>query len=112
MPEMHLKQPRLTYSACSSFTKNKERIQKFMQTRDTNYIYKNDLGKAYFQHDMAYGRYKDLAKRTESRKALRDKAFKIANNPKYNESERQLASMFYKFFDKKAEGSGFKSTSS
>ena len=51
MPEMHLKQPRFTYSTCDPFTKKKERIQKFMQTRITNYIYKNNLDKACFQHD-------------------------------------------------------------
>ena len=45
MPEMHLKQPRFTYSACGSFTKNKERIQEFKETRDTRYIYKNELDK-------------------------------------------------------------------
>ena len=64
MPEMHLKQPGFTYSACGPFTKNKQRIQKFMQTGDTNYIYKNELDKACFQHDMAYGHFKDLVKRT------------------------------------------------
>ena len=63
MPEMHLKQPGFTYSACVPLTKNKERIQKFVQTGNTNYIYKNDLDKAC--HDMAYGIYKDLTKRTE-----------------------------------------------
>ena len=52
MPGMHLKQPGLTYSACGPFTKNKERIQKFKETGDTNYIYKNELDKACFQHDM------------------------------------------------------------
>ena len=53
MPEMHLKQPGFTYSACGPFTKNKERIQKFKETGDTSYIYKNELDKACFQHDMA-----------------------------------------------------------
>ena len=53
MPEMHLRQPGFTYSACAPFTKNKQRIQKFMQMGDTNYIYKNELDKACFQHDMA-----------------------------------------------------------
>ena len=81
MPEMHLKHPDVTYRACGPFTKNKERIQKFMQTGNTNYIYKNDLDKACFQHDIAYGKYKDLTKRTESDKVLRDKALKIASNP-------------------------------
>ena len=57
--EMHLKQPGFIYSACGPFTKNKERIQKFKETGDTDYIYKNDLDKACFQHDMAYGDFKD-----------------------------------------------------
>ena len=64
MPEMHLKQSGFTYSACGPFTKNKDRIQKFKKTGDTNYIYKNELDKACFQHDMAYEDFKDLAKRT------------------------------------------------
>ena len=59
MPEMHLRQPRFTYSACGPFTKNKERIEKFMQSGNTDFIYKNELDKAYFQHDMAYGKSKD-----------------------------------------------------
>ena len=58
MPEMRLKQPGFTCSACGPFTKNKERIEKFMQTGNTNFIYKNELGKAYFQHDMAYAKQK------------------------------------------------------
>ena len=66
------------------FTKNKERIEKFMQAGNTDYIYKNDLDKACFQHDTAYGKYKDLAKRTQSDKVLTDKAFEIASNPKYD----------------------------
>ena len=100
MPEMHLKQPGFTYSACGPFTKNKERIQKFKETGDTSYIYKNKLDKACFQHDMAYGDFKDLARRTASDKVLRDKAFNIAKNPKYDGYQRGLASMVYKFFDK------------
>ena len=84
MPEMHLRQPGFTYSVCGPFTKNKQRIKKFMQTGDTNYIYKNELNKACFQHDMAYGKYKDLEKRTQSDKVFKDKAFAIADNPKYD----------------------------
>ena len=106
MPEMHLKQPGFTYSACGPFTKNKERIEKFMQTGNTDFIYKNELDRACFQHDMAYGKTKDLEKRTQSDKVLRDKAFKIAKNPKYDGYQRGLASMVYKFFDKKSSGSG------
>ena len=64
IPEMHLKQPGFSYNACGPFTKNKERIQKFKETGDTSYIYKNKLDKACFQHDMAYGNFKDLSRRT------------------------------------------------
>ena len=98
MPEMHLRQPGFTYSACGPFTKNKQRIQKFMQAGGTNYIYKNELDKACFQHDIAYGKCKDLKKRTQSDKVLKDKAFEIANNLKYDGYQRGLASVVYKFF--------------
>ena len=103
MPEMHLRQPGFTYSACGPFTKNKERIQKFKETGDTSYIYKNEL--ACFQHDMAYGDFKDLAKRTALDKVLRNKAFKIASDQKYDGYQKGLASMVYKVFDKKSQGS-------
>ena len=93
MPEMYLKQSGFTYSACGPFTKNKERIENFQETGDTSYIYKNELDKACFQHDMAYGDFKDLARRTASDKVLRDKAFNIAKNPKYDGYQRRLASM-------------------
>ena len=106
MPEMHLKQPGFTYSACEPFSKNKERIQKFKETGYTNHIYKNELDKACFQHDMAHGDFKDLARRTASDKTLRDKAFNIAKNPKYDGYQRGLRSMVYKCFDKKSAGSG------
>ena len=82
MPEMHLKEPGFTYSTCGPFTKNKERIEKFMQTGNTDFIYKNKLDQACFQHDTAYGKSKDLEKRTQSDKIWRDKAFKIASDPK------------------------------
>ena len=77
MPEMHLKQRGFTYSACGSFNKNKERIKKFKETRDKSYIYKNELDKACFQHDMAYGDFIDLKRRTASDKVLRDKVLSI-----------------------------------
>ena len=85
--------------------KNKERIQKFKQTGDSRYIYKNELDKACFQNDMAYGDFKDLKKRTAADKVLRDKRFNITKNPKYDGYQRELASMVYKFFDKKTKGS-------
>ena len=84
MPEMHLMQLGFTYSACGLFTKNKERTEKFVKTGNTDYIYKNELDRACFQHDMAYGKINYLEKRTQSEKVLRDKAFKIAKNPKYD----------------------------
>ena len=85
MPEMHLKRKTgFTQSACGLFTKNKERIQKFKETGDTSYIYKNELDKACFQHDMAYGDFKDIKRRTASDKILKNKAFSITKNPKYD----------------------------
>ena len=105
MPEMHLKQPGFTYSACGPFTKNKEKIQKLKEAGDMSYIYKNELDKACFQHDMAYGDFKYLARRTASDKVLSNKAFNIAKNPKYDGYQRGLASMVYKFFDKNSKES-------
>ena len=86
IPEMHLKQPGITYSACGPLTKNQERIQKFKETGDTNYIYKTELDKACFQHDM--------------------EILKISKKRKYDRYQRGLASMEYKFFGKKWTGSG------
>ena len=105
MPEMHLR-PQFVYSACGPFTRHKERIKKFKQTGDTRYIYRNDLDKACFQHDSAYADHKDLINRTKADKVLKDKAYDIASNPKYDGYQRGLASMVYKFFDKKSTGSG------
>ena len=106
MPEMHLRQPQFTYSACGPFTKHKQRIQKFKETGDTNYIYKNELDKACFAHDAAYSDSKDLTKRTAADKILRNRAFNIAKDPKYDGYQRELASMVYKCFHKKSAGSG------
>ena len=104
MPEMHLKQLGFTYSARGPFTKDKKRIQKFKETRDTSYICKNELDKACFQHNMAYVDFKGLKRRTACDKILRHKAFNIAKNPKYDGYHRGFASMVYKFFDKKSTG--------
>ena len=106
MPEMHLRQPQFVYSAYGPFTRHKERIKKFKQTGDTRYIYRNDLDKASFQHDSAYADNKDSINRTKAVKILKDKAYNIASNPEYDGYERGLASMVYKFFDKKSMGSG------
>ena len=93
MPEMHLKQLGFTYSSWVPFTKNKKRIKKFKETGDTKYIYKNELDKTCFQHDMAFGDFNDLAKRTAYDKYLKDKAFNITKNPIYDGYERGLASL-------------------
>ena len=104
MPEMHLGQPRFVYSACRPFTRHKERIKEFKRTGNMRFIYRNELDKACFQSLF-------------SDKVLRDKAYDITSNPEYDGSQRGLASMFYKFFDKKSTaessylqrmGSGFK----
>ena len=108
MPEMHLQQPQFTYGACGPFTKHKQRIQKFKETGDTNYIYKNELNKACFAHDAAFSDSKDFTKRTVADKILRNRAFNVAKDPKYDGYQRRLASMVYKIFDKKSTGSGAK----
>ena len=100
MPELHLKQPGFTYSACGPFTKHHERIQKFRETGNLKHLYRNELDKACFTYDAACSDSKDLAKRTISDKILRDRTYEIAD-----EYQRVLASMVYKFFDKKT-GSG------
>ena len=112
MPEMHLRQPQFVYSACGPFTRHKERIKEFKRTgKRTCCIYRNKLDKACFQHDSAYADYKDLINRTKSDKVLRDKAYDIASNPECDGYQRGLASMVYKFFDKKSHGSGIASSS-
>ena len=102
MPESHLRQPEFTQTACGPFTKTKERIQKFKETGDSRYIYQNELDKACFQHGMNYGNFVDLTIRAAPNKILRDKAFNIAKNTKHDGYQRGLASMAYKFFDKKS----------
>ena len=102
MPEMHLRQPQFVYSACGPFTRHKERIKEFKRTGDTRYIYRNEFDKACFQHDSAYADHKDLINRTEADNVLRDKVYDITSNPEYDGYQRGLASMVYKFFDKKS----------
>ena len=105
MPELHLKQPGFTYSACGPFAENKERIGKLKEAGDTKYICRNQLDKACFQHDMAYGDFKEellfLTKRTTADKVLRDKAFNIAKDPKYDGYQRRLSSMVLIFLTKR-----------
>ena len=81
-------------------------MQKFKETEDSIYIYRNELDKACFQHAMVCGDFKDLARRTVSDKVLKGKGFSIAKNPKYIGYQRGLASVVYNFFDKKSRVSG------
>ena len=106
MLEMHLRQLQFVYSVCGPFTRHKERIKEFKLTGDTCYIYRNELDKACFQHDSAYADHKDLINRTKADNVLRDKAYNIASNPKYDGYQGGLAIMVYKFFDKTSVGSG------
>ena len=101
MPEMHLRQPQFVYSACSPFTRYKERIKEFKRTGDTYLLYRNELDKACFKHDAAYAKYKDVENRLISDQKLRNSAYDIASNPKYDGYQRGLASMVYNFFDSK-----------
>ena len=97
--EIHLRQPGFAYSACRSFTKSKTKIQKFKG--DSRYIFRNQLDRACFQHDMAYPEFKDLPRRTASGKVLHDKAFEVVSNQKYDKYQHGLVSIVYKSFDKK-----------
>ena len=99
---VYLNQPGFTYSACEPFAKKKkERTKKFKDSGDLRYIYTNELDKACFEHDIAYGYFKDLTRITASEKILREKPFNIVENPRYHGYQCGLASMIYKFFDKK-----------
>ena len=101
MPEMHLKQPGFTHSTCGPCTKHRERIQKFREIRNLKNLYRNELDKACFLHGAPYIDSKDLAKRTISDKILKDRSYDIARNRGYDGYQKALASMVYKFFDKK-----------
>ena len=103
MPEMHLRRPGFTCVACVPFTKNKERIQRFKETGDSQWIYHNELDNACFKHGMAYGDFKDLTRRTASDKILRfwDKVVNIAKTLKYDEYQCGIVSVVYNVFDKK-----------
>ena len=101
MPEMHLRQPQFLYSACGPFTRHKERIKEFKRTGDTRLLYRNELDKACFKHDAAYAKYKDVQNRLISDQKLKNSAYDIASNPKYDGCQRGLAGMIYKFFNSK-----------
>ena len=101
MSELYLRQPRFIYSACRSFSKNKKRIQIFKERGESKYIYQSKLDKASFKHDLVYGDFKDLPRRTAFDKLLHDKIYNIAKNEKYDGYQRCFASLVYKPFDKK-----------
>ena len=98
---MHLRQPGFTDSAFGLFTKHRERIKKFVETGDLNFIYEKGLDKTCFDNDTVYDNTKKLSERTVLDKILNDRTYEIALNPKYNGYQTELASMMYHFFDKK-----------
>ena len=98
---MHLKQPGFTYSACGPFTKHHKRNKKSRETDHLKHLHRNELDKACCANDAAYSNCKNLAKRTISDKILKDRAYEIARSHKYDGYQRTLATMVYRFFDKK-----------
>ena len=100
MPKLHLRQKEFTFSASGSFAKYREKIQSIKETSNLKYIFKNELDKTCFSHDVAYAD-KDVAKRTVSEKILKDRTYDISWNPKYDGYQRGLVTMVYRFFDKK-----------
>ena len=107
MTEMHLWDPKVKkYSACGPFTRHQKRIDMFMKDRRLSHILKNRLDAACFQHDSADAKYKDRANRRQSDIILKNKALKIATDPRVNGYQRGLASMVYKFFNERTKGSG------
>ena len=101
MPEMHLKQLGFTYNTCGPFTKNKERIKKLKEKGDSRYIYQNEVNKACYQHDIAYGDFKDLSRSTIADKVLHDKAFYVAKIPNVMDINVDLLQWFINFLIKK-----------
>ena len=112
IPEMHSRQPQFVYSACGLITRHKERMKEFKRTGDTRLLNRNELDKACFKHDAAYTKYKDVENRLISDQKLKNSAYDNASNPEYDGYQRGLASMVYKFFDKKSMGSGIARDSS
>ena len=103
MPELHLWGPKVKkYSACGPLTKHEQRIQSFLKYGRLSHLYKNHLDKTCFEHDAAYNKYKDLKNRTQSDFVLKNKAYKIAVNPKVDGFQRGLAAMVYKFFNERS----------
>ena len=104
MPEMHLSDHKVKkYSACGPFTRHQQRI--YERWKIESYC-KNRLDAACFQHGSAYNKYKDSLSRKKSDVVLKNKALKIATDPKVNGYQRGLASMVYRFFNERTKGSG------
>ena len=99
MPEYHLKQSGFSYSACGSFTKLRERIQKSTETGNLKHVSRNELNKVSFPHDAAYSNSKDLTKSTFSDTVLKNKAYEITRNCKHDVYQKALATIGYKIFD-------------
>ena len=111
MSEMHLWD--LTakeYSACGPFTRHKQIINDFIKDGKLSHILKNRLDAVCFQHDSAYAKYKDRLNRKKSDIVLRNKALKIAMDPKVDGCQRGLASVVYKFFNERTKGLGLKNS--
>ena len=107
MPEMHLWGAKVRkYSACGPFTRHKQRINDFMKDGKLRHILKNKLDSACFQHDSAYAKHKDRLNRKKSDVVLKNEALESVMNPKINGYQRGLASMVYKFFDKRTKRYG------
>ena len=83
-----------------------QRIDQFMKDGKIKNIAKNKLDAAYFQHFSAYANYKDSLNRRQSDIVLKNKAYKIAVDPKVHGYQRSLAAMIYKFFNERTRGSG------
>ena len=107
MPEMHFWDPKVEkYSACGPFTRHQKRIDMFMKDGRLSHILKNRLDAACFQHDSTYAEYKDRVNRIQSDIVLKNKALKIATDPRVNGCQRGLTSIVYKFFNERTKGSG------
>ena len=101
IPEMHLWDPKVKkYSACGPFTRHQQPINDFMKDGKISHIAKNRLDAACFQHDSAYAKYKDRLNKKKSDVVLKNKALKVATDPKVNGYQRVLASMFIRFLMK------------
>ena len=99
--KLHLRQPGFTYSACGPFTEHRQRIKKIRETGNLKRLCRSESHKACYLHNAAYSDSKDMAKGTISDKIRKDRHFQIDMNRNYDGYQRALASMVYKFFDKK-----------